>query len=83
MMDFKKSLDGKPRATVIQRFDGTILLLGPKGKKIEFEDGVTLHQIPAEVEKLGWVIAVEHLHPSFSEIFLPSQPSAQILVSTV
>lgn len=34
-------LNGKPRATVIQRFDGSVLLLGPKGKTIEFKDGVT------------------------------------------
>jgi len=61
MVDFRL-LNGKPRATVIQRFDGTVLILGPKGMKIEFEDAVTLHQIQDEVEKLGWVIGVEHLH---------------------
>ncbi len=61
MVDFRL-LNGKPRATLIQRFDGSALLLGPKGKKIEFEDRVTLHQIQAEVEKLGWMIGVEHLH---------------------
>ena len=61
MVDFRL-LNGKPRATVIQRFDGTVLLLGPKGMKIEFAGGVTLHQIQDEVEKLGWVIGVEHLH---------------------
>ena len=55
-------LNGKPRATLIQRFDGTVLVLGPKGKKIEFKDRVTLHQIQAKVAKLGWVIGVEHLH---------------------
>jgi hypothetical protein len=26
----------------MQRFDGSALLLGPKGKKIKFKDGVTL-----------------------------------------
>ena len=61
MVDFRL-LNGKPRATVIQRFDGTVLLLGPKGERIQFEDGVTLHQISAKVAKLGWVIRVEHLH---------------------
>ena len=61
MVDFR-SLNGKPRATVIQRFDGTIVLLGPKGKRIEFPDGVSLHQIQVEVEKLGWVIGLEYLH---------------------
>ncbi len=61
MVDFRL-LNGKPRATLIQRFDGSVLLLGPRGAKIEFEDGVTLHQIQAEIEKLGWVIGTEHLH---------------------
>ncbi len=61
MVDFRL-LNGKPRATVIQRFDGSVLLLGPQGKKIEFEYGVTLYQIQSEIEKLGWVIGVEHLH---------------------
>jgi hypothetical protein len=61
MVDFRL-LNGKPRATLIQRFDGTVLLIGPKGKKIEFEDGVTLRQIQATLAKLGWVIGVEHLH---------------------
>jgi ribulose bisphosphate carboxylase small subunit len=60
-VDFRL-LNGKPRATLIQRFDGTVVLIGPKGKKIEFEDGVTLRQIQAKLEKLGWVIGVEHLH---------------------
>ena len=61
VVDFRL-LNGKPRATLIQRFDGTVLLIGPKGRKIEFEDGATLNQIQAKLEKLGWVIGVEHLH---------------------
>lgn len=60
-MDFRL-LNGKPRATLIQRFDGSALLLGPNGKKIEFKHGVTLHEIQDRVAKLGWVIGVEHLH---------------------
>jgi len=61
MVDFRL-LNGKPKATLIQRFDGTTLVLGPEGKRIEFEGRVTLHQIQARVSKLGWVIGVEHLH---------------------
>ncbi len=61
MVDFRL-LNGKPRATLIQRFDGTTLVLGPQGKKVEFKDRVTLHQIQAKVAKLDWVIGVEHLH---------------------
>ena len=55
-------LNGKPRATLIQRFDGSAFLYGPKAVKIEFTTGTTLHEIQAEAENLGWVIAIEHLH---------------------
>jgi hypothetical protein len=61
MVDFRL-LNGKPRATLIQRFDGSALVLGPKGKKIEFEVGMTLHQIQDQVAEFGWVVGVEHLH---------------------
>lgn len=61
MVDFRL-LNGKPRATLIQRFDGSVLLLGPKGKAIEFSIGATLHEIQTKIEELGWVIGVEHLH---------------------
>lgn len=61
MVDFRL-LSGKPRATLIERFDGSILLLGPKGNTIEFNTGVTLHEIQTKIEELGWVIGVEHLH---------------------
>jgi hypothetical protein len=67
-----RSLDDKPRATLIQRFDGSVLLLGPKGKKIQFEPGITLHEIHLKVSKLKWVVAVEHLHISSSP-YLNSQ----------
>ena len=61
MADFRL-LDEKPRATLIQRFDGSIFLLGPKGNIIEFNAGVTSHEIQTKVKELGWVIGVEHLH---------------------
>jgi hypothetical protein len=54
--------NGKPRATLIQRFDGTAVLLGPKARRLEFKLGATLHEIQAEAELVGWVVAVEHLH---------------------
>ncbi len=44
VVDFRL-LNGKPRATFINRFDGSVFLLGPKGKRIEFNIGVTLHEI--------------------------------------
>jgi hypothetical protein len=57
-----KLFDGKPKATLIQRFDGSALLLSPRGEKLEFETGVTLHEIQAKAEQFGWVIAIHHLH---------------------
>ena len=61
MVDFRL-LDGKPRATLIQRFDGSALLLGPRGEKIEFDPGTTLREAQAKAGEHGWEIAVEHLH---------------------
>jgi hypothetical protein len=61
MADFRL-LDGKPRATLIQRFDGSALLVGPKGEKIEFDPGTTLKEVQAKAGEYGWEIAVEHLH---------------------
>jgi hypothetical protein len=60
-MDYRL-LNGKPRATLIQRFDGSVLLLGPKTARLEFDIGATLHEIQAKAEQYGWVIAIEHLH---------------------
>ncbi len=69
MVDFRL-LNGRPRATLIQRFDGSALLLGPKGEKIEFDFGTTLTEVQAEAGKLGWEIAVEHLH----RVVIPNSP---------
>ena len=60
-MDYRL-LDGKPRATLIQRFDGSAVLLGPKARRLEFRLGATLHEIQAKAEQVGWVVSVEHLH---------------------
>ena len=60
-MDFEV-FNGRPTATLIQRFDGSAVLLGPKAKKVEFENGATRHEAIAEAESFGWVIAIEHLH---------------------
>ena len=61
MADYRL-LNGKPRATLIQRTTGSVLLIGPKGKTIEFRIGTKLLEVKTEAEKLGWAIAVEHLH---------------------
>ena len=60
-MDYRL-LNGKPRATLIQRFDGTAVLLGPRAKRLEFRTGASLHEIQAQADQVGWVVAIEHLH---------------------
>jgi len=57
-----KSPDGKPRATLIQRFDGSAVLLGPEARKLEFDSSATRHEIQAKADQLGWVVGIEHLH---------------------
>lgn len=59
----------KPRATLIHRFDGSTVLVGPKARKFEFDSGTTLHEILAKAEEVGWAVAVEHLHKSYNLIF--------------
>ena len=60
-MDWSVSI-GKPRATLIQRFDGSAVLLGPEARKVEFENGTSRNEAAAKAEGFGWVIAIEHLH---------------------
>jgi len=55
-------LKGKPRATLIQRFDGSTVLIGPKSERVEFSVRATLQDAHAEAQRLGWAITVEHLH---------------------
>jgi len=54
--------NGRPRATLIQRFDGSTVLIGPKSERVEFSVRATFQEAQAEAEKLGWAITVEHLH---------------------
>ncbi len=81
MVDFRL-LNGKPRATLIQRFDGSSLLVGPRGEKIEFEIGTALPEAQSKAGELGWQIAVEHLHlvaPNRQQINSDSaQPSQSV-----
>lgn len=60
-MDWNASI-GKPKATLIRRFDGSAVLLGPRARKIELGNRTTRHEVIAEAENFGWVIAIEHLH---------------------
>ncbi len=77
MVDFRLL---KPRATLIQRFDGSSLLVGPRGEKVEFEIGTALPEAQSKAGELGWQIAVEHLHlvaPNRQQISSDSTPSSQ------
>ncbi len=67
--------NGKPRATLIQRFDGSALLVGPKGEKIEFDLGTKLREVRTRAGKFGWEIGIEHLHPVAPPISLDSSQS--------
>ncbi len=81
MVDFRL-LNGKPRATLIQRFDGSTLLVGPRGEKIEFDIGAPLPEVQARAGELGWQIAVEHLHliaPNRRQMSSDSPQSSQSL----
>ena len=59
-MDFGL-INRKPRVTLIQRLDGSVFLLGPKGEKIEFKTGEPLQEIRAKAVRRGWEVGVEHL----------------------
>jgi hypothetical protein len=51
-------LNGKPRCTLIQKFDGEIVVVGPGAvDKLRFRN---LEEAGAEVEKRGWVISIIH-----------------------
>lgn len=54
-------INGRPGATLIRRFDGSALLFGPNGERVEFQIGATIQEIKTEAEKHGWMIAIEHL----------------------
>ena len=62
MTDFSSG-NGKTRATLVKRLDGSALLLGPKGEKIEFDFETTLQKVRAKAGEIGWEIVVEHIHP--------------------
>jgi len=78
MGDFRL-LAGRPRATLIQRFDGSALLIGPKGERFEFDPGTALKEAQAKAKECGWEIAVEHLHWLASALgcFMQTLRSAQ------
>lgn len=53
-------LNGKPRCTLIQSFNGLVIVIGPGGK-FRKEWG-TIEEANEMIEKRGWVISI--VHPS-------------------
>ncbi len=58
-MDFRLN-NGKPKCTVIQRFDSSILLIGPGGFTKAFEKD-KLGDVKPYTIKRGWEINIWHL----------------------
>ena len=60
MRDFRLAI-GRPRVTAIQRFDHTVILLGPeRGKRRTFE---SMEEMKEFIRRRRWEINIEHLHP--------------------
>lgn len=67
MTDFRL-LNGRPKVTVIQRFNRSILLITPTLEKLEFPSGEKpAHACLEYVDDHGWEINIEHLHPAGGE----------------
>ena len=59
-MDFRLN-NGKPKVTVIQRFDHLVILLGPEtSKKRKFNN---LEDMKHFIQRKGYEVNVSHLHP--------------------
>jgi hypothetical protein len=52
-------LNGKKRCTLITRFDGSFLLIGPGGKE-KIDSFRVMREVKAEVERRGWTIGFVH-----------------------
>ena len=60
MRDFRLT-EGRPRVTVIQRFDHRVVLLGPeRGKRRSFE---SMEEMKEFIRRRRWDVSIEHLHP--------------------
>lgn len=57
-MDFRL-LDGKPKATIIERFNGEVYLITPSKTKIE--DFTNIKSAMEYAYRMGWEINVSHL----------------------
>jgi hypothetical protein len=62
MTDFRL-LNGRPKATIIERFDGSILLLGPDRSKRERP---SIRSCIDFAKKKGWEVNIEHIRKTTS-----------------
>lgn len=62
MTDFRL-LNGKKKATIIERFDNTVRLICPDLSRKDFE---TLHDCKTYIESQGWEINVAHIRQRVS-----------------
>lgn len=62
-MDFRLT-NGKPKATLIQRFNRSIMLISPMLEKIEFP---SIREALLYEGEHGFEINIEHLHPAGGE----------------
>lgn len=46
-------LNAKPRVALIQRFDGSTVLIGPESERVEFTLTATVQEAHGEAEKHG------------------------------
>jgi len=61
----RRLLNGKPKVTVIQRFDHLVILLGPEiGKRKKFDN---LEDLKQYIQRRGYEISVSHIHPAQNE----------------
>lgn len=57
----RRLLNGKPKVTVIQRFNHTVVVIGPDvNMKREFPNLEVAKQM---IQKKGWEIKIDHIHP--------------------
>ena len=57
-------LNGRPRCTLITRFDGSFLLIGPGGTE-RIDSFRAMREVKAEVERRGWTIGF--IHPTLKK----------------
>jgi len=64
-MDFRL-LNGKPRVTMIERFNQTVKLIYPDN--VSNKEFPNIHSCMVYIDGQGWAVNVEHLHGNRKEI---------------